>query len=274
MQTPVTMNTIAEGLQSLDLGDQPVCVHSSLGSFPFVEGGADAVIDGVLDVCGSMMVPSFSWSNAVMPPIDQHFPRNGCDYSAYTETTSGGDRIHHPDSTVIDAKMGAIPRAVVHRSGRRRGSHAVCSFSALGPLADDLISGQSPDAVFAPLTALARHSGFVVLMGVGLDRLTLLHLAEKMAGRNLFRRWALDESGTPRAHEAGGCSGGFEKLGATVEPVRRTTVVGTSEWKAFPAAEVLQLAAAAIRKDPRITHCGDPTCQRCNDAMLGGPEVW
>lgn len=36
-------------------------------------------------------------------------------------------------------------------------------------------------------------------------------------------------------------------------------------------AEIQAALAAAIRADPQITHCGNPDCERCNDALLGGP---
>jgi hypothetical protein len=39
----------------------------------------------------------------------------------------------------------------------------------------------------------------------------------------------------------------------------------------FPARPALDLAAAAIRAEPTITHCPDPTCLECADAIAGGP---
>jgi NADPH-dependent 2,4-dienoyl-CoA reductase/sulfur reductase-like enzyme len=46
----------------------------------------------------------------------------------------------------------------------------------------DLIGAETDADVFGPLRALADHDGAVVLMGVGLTRMTLLHLAEVEAG--------------------------------------------------------------------------------------------
>jgi len=51
--------------------------------------------------------------------------------------------------------------------------------------------------VFKPLRALSETGGYVVLMGVGLEAMTLIHLAEQMAGRNRFRRWANGPDGRP-----------------------------------------------------------------------------
>jgi len=54
-------------------------------------------------------------------------------------------------------------------------------------------------------------------------------------------------------------------------PLVRFAQVGRSFWTVFPAKEALEAAARAIKANPRITHCGDPDCSRCNDAVRGGP---
>jgi aminoglycoside N3'-acetyltransferase len=124
---------------------------------------------------------------------------------------------------------------------------------------------------YVPLAALARMEGSIVLMGVGLERMTALHLAEKEAGRTLFRRWAKTATGEFTVVEVGGCSEGFGNLERYLLSVTHTTVVGQSTWKIFAAGEVLAYATAAIRADPQITHCGIATCERCDDAVAGSP---
>jgi aminoglycoside 3-N-acetyltransferase len=113
--------------------------------------------------------------------------------------------------------------------------------------------------------------GFVLLMGVGLERMTLLHLAEKEAGRALFRRWAKDAQDHTIAVEVGGCSEGFAKFEPCLRGLMRRTNVGHSSWTLLPADQALAYAVEAIRVDPQITHCGVETCERCNDAVKGGP---
>ncbi|HEX5965853.1 MAG TPA: AAC(3) family N-acetyltransferase, partial [Pyrinomonadaceae bacterium] len=113
----------------------------------------------------------------------------------------------------------------------------------------------------------------VLLMGVGLERLTLLHLAEKDAGRTLFRRWANDEHGQPMAVEVGGCSEGFGRLEPHLRHLMQKTTVGQSSWTMLEAAQVLAHTAATIRANPEITHCDVRTCERCNDAVQGGPII-
>jgi aminoglycoside N3'-acetyltransferase len=93
--------------------------------------------------------------------------------------------------------MGAIPAALLQRPGRQRGRDPMGSFAAVGPFAEQLIQHQTASDPFAHFRELVALGGSVVLMGVGLDRLTLLHQAEQLAGRNLFMRWANRSDGKP-----------------------------------------------------------------------------
>ncbi len=113
----------------------------------------------------------------------------------------------------------------------------------------------------------------MILMGVGLNRMTLLHLAEKRAGRNLFRRWANDKNGSPFAVEVGGCSEGFDNLRVALEPLMTVETVGYSVWRVFRASDVLHKASEAIRLNPQVTQCASPGCERCRDAIAGGPVL-
>jgi aminoglycoside 3-N-acetyltransferase len=271
MSTFVTQHEIQGALRALRVAGSPVCVHASLRSFGYVVGGARSLIDAFLHAQCMLLVPSFSWSFAVPPPLEQQFPRNGWQYATYPGPTAGVGRIYTPQTTEVDRDMGALAAAVVMHPDHVRGDHPLCSFSALGHHAADLIAAQRPDDVYAPLTTLARRNGFVLLIGVGLDKLTLLHLAEKHAGRRLFRRWANNRDGHPIAVEVGGCSAGFPQLAAELHTQIQTITVGHSTWQLLPARTTLERAIAAMRAHPTITHCGDPTCARCTDAVAGGP---
>lgn len=271
----VNEQEIRSALRSLGLAGRAVCVHSSLRSFGRVDGGADAVVRAFLEEGCTLLVPAFSSAFEITPPTQLRFERNGWDYELpHASTRERTDEIYTTDSTEIDrGDMGAIPAAVVRWPGRARGGHPTDSFAAVGPRASELVSGQSASDVCAPLASLARAGGYVLLMGVGLERMTLLHLAEKESGRELFRRWAKDEQGCPSVIEAGGCSEGFGRLETHLSPITRTAVVGQSTWRILPAGDTVARAAAAIRADPSITHCGLVDCERCDDAVAGGPVL-
>ena len=77
--------------------------------------------------------------------------------------------------------------------------------------------------------------------------------------------------GRPAAWDTGSCSDGFGRFEPFLVPLARQTLVGSSRWRAFPAKETAEVAATAVRADPEITRCSDPTCLRCPDAIAGGP---
>jgi len=104
--------------------------------------------------------------------------------------------------------------------------------------------------------------------------MTVLHLAESMAGRRRFVRWANASDGQPTAWDVGGCSAGFGRLEPILVPLAREVFVGPSRWRAFPAQATAEVAAVAMRADPEITHCPAPGCLRCRDAIAGGPLEW
>ena len=268
----VTGQDLKQALRSLGLSGRVVCLHSSLRSFGHLEDGAATVIRTFLDEKCTLLVPTFSSAFKVAPPPHLQFKRNGWDYSA-ARPRHGSNRIYTPESFDIDREMGAIPAAVVTWPGHVRGNHPLDSLTAVGPHATELIAQQASLDVYAPLRALVRLKGVVILMGVGLERLTLLHLAEQEAGRTMFRRWANDERGRPMAVEVGGCSEGFGRLEPHLGDLMRKITVGHSNWMLFEADQVLARATAAIGADPDITHCNHAECKRCNDAIKGGPML-
>ena len=262
----VTLDQLADGISALDLGGEPVCVHVSMRSFGRLEAGAATVVDGILKAGCTVLVPTFSHQFAVAPSADDQPRQNALDYSQ-PRSSPGVGRVFHPDAEV-EPWLGAVPTYVVTRPELVRCANPG-SFAALGLMATDLIV-DDPRDIFGPLRALVRLGGWVVLMGVGLNRMTLLHLAEVVAGRRPFIRWINGPGDVPVRIRVGECSEGFPNLGPSLAHLMRTTTVGGSPWNAFPAAETLAAAAEAIRSDPQITHCGRE-CIECRDAIAGGP---
>ncbi len=249
---PVTLDAIQTAVTQLGLVGQPLCVHASLRSFGHVHGGAATVVEGLLQQGCTVMVPTHSYDAYYIPA-----PENG--------TVDPAVPVYTPDSDAIDAQnMGAIPVYVLRKAGRVRGNHPLDSFTAIGPLASQLVEGQSAEDVYAPLRALGRLGGHIVLMGVGLNNLTALHHAERLAGRPLFKLWAKGADGQPVQARLGGCSEGFVNFDPILAPIERQIRVGQSLWRIFPVEPMLDLAVAAIRANPMITHCGNAECDECN----------
>ncbi len=266
----VTVEDIRAAARVAGLSGKPLCVHSSLSSFGYLEGGAEAVVRGLLAEGCTVLVPTFSGAFIIPPPPDMRPPRNAWNYDQSDTDRVGVGRRYTIDTNEVDRSMGAIPTTVLKMEGRVRGDHPLNSFSAVGPLASDLVDRQTRGDVYAPFERLVELGGSVVLMGVGLTSMTLIHLAEREAGRTLFRRWANDVDGNAMMVEIGSCSTGFNAFDPILAPLERRTTVGESVWRIFPAGPTLSTATEAIGRNPRITHCGKPEC-RCNDAVLGGP---
>jgi aminoglycoside N3'-acetyltransferase len=262
---------IREAVDRAGLSDCAVCLHSSLKSFGRVEGGADAVIDAFLTARCTLIVPTFTYECQAAPPAPCSIPQNGVD-PKWIAGRINAEGFDPAGSQITRSEMGAIPACALLRPGRIRGNHPADSFTGLGPQAGDLIAAQSPLNVFGPFKRMhADPSARIVLAGVSLAAATALHLAEERSGRRLFRRWGKMKDGTVCATEEGGCSEGFENLAPAVASLETRLTVGRSLWRIFPFREFVDAAAAAIAADPSITHCGDPDCVRCNDAVRGGP---
>jgi len=221
-----------------------------------------------------VLAPTFSWEFSVPPPHHLRPTRNGTNYDLGAMSARGVERVFSPESREVDrAQMGAIPAAILAMEGHVRGNHPLNSFTAVGLLAHRLINGQEPLDVYRPLEVLAELGGWIVLMGVDLTSMTALHLAEKLAGRSPFRRWANGPDGRVMMVETGGCSDGFGNFESILAPITRQTQVGQSRWRILPTKNTLERAVQAIQQESWITRCGRPDCGRCKDAVQGGPVL-
>jgi aminoglycoside 3-N-acetyltransferase len=275
--TVVESADIRRTIEELGLAGRPVGVHVSMRSFGWLVDGPATIVDGLLDagctVLAATMAPDLF---GVPAPADDRPSRNGIDYDEQDRDRSlaswpGLHDTYDHTRTDVSSWLGAFSAHVAARSDRVRCALASGELAAVGPLAEELIGAETDADVFGPLRALADRDGAVALMGVGLTRMTLLHLAEVEAGRRPFVRWSRGRDGRPARARAGECSDGFERLAPALLPIETRTKVGDSHWRVFPARPALDLAAAAIRDDPSITHCPDPSCIACADAIAGGP---
>jgi len=276
VHSEVTDVQIAEGAERLGVAGGALCVHASLRSFPKLARGPATLIDGLLATGVTVMVATMAGEAFGIPaPRDDRPTRNAIDYAAVERQAAaapwpGVADIYDSTRVEVDAWLGATSAHVAARPDRIRSSRTG-EFSAVGPLASELMSAEAEGDVFGPLRALRDRDGWVVLAGVGLTSMTLLHLAEIEAGRRAFVRWMRAPDGSPMRIGVGECSTGFEQLAPALAAEERRTIVGASTWRAYPAGPALALAAQAIRSDPGITRCDRSTCQECADAIAGGP---
>jgi len=172
-------------------------------------------------------------------------------------------------------KMGAIPEAVRRAEGAIRSDHPVTSWTAVGPRAAELLSDHpldDPEGRDGPLGRALRLDARILLVGVGHDTDTTIHLAESMLDlphlRELPDRYPVDTTSgrewravTKTTH----CSDGFVRLEPLLEDVGVIVRgrVGDADVQLLRSADVVAVATALFRRDPTALLCDDPECPHC-----------
>lgn len=268
---------IEVALDKLNVLGAPLLLHSSMRSLgDRRHDAADVIVNTCIRTSTTLVVPSWTESYFEIDPpprVDTQrlreevsaVGRPALTFSAPTKPAE----IYHPDSCRIDDDMGRLPHSIIDRPDRVRGPHPLNSFAAVGPSADGIVLGQTYADVYAPIVQLASLGGHILLIGVGLNRMTAFHLAEQYAGRRLCTRWALDPAGHPRAVLTGGCSEGFPHLWPAVRSLASTLIINGSQWLSFPAHDVIQAVTHAISTRAIDTACST-TCHRCADSAASG----
>ena len=163
-KTAVTKGQITRGFRSLGLKKGDIIgAHSSLSSFGCVAGGADAVVDAMLETVGetgSVVVPSYSNNRERLqvPPDERAM---GVTWKS---------RILPFDPKTEACWTGKIPDTFWRRPEALRGAQRLHSLSAIGPHANELIQGWH---------ALRELDGYILLLGVTLRCCSSMHLAEE-----------------------------------------------------------------------------------------------
>jgi len=193
----VTGDTIRTGLTILGLrqGDS-VLVHSSLSRFGHVEGGADAVIDALLDILGRdgtlMMSAITTRPKFVTTCID----------------AAGKGLVAPVEAFEVEGTAtyaGAIAETFRKRLGVKRSWHPTHSVSACGAGAEAIIadheSAAGPCGAGTPYTRICDlDRGFILLLGVSHQSNTALHGMEELADLDyvLYPKWVRIPIRTPR----------------------------------------------------------------------------
>jgi aminoglycoside 3-N-acetyltransferase len=181
-ERPATIDSLRADLVGLGLDPgMTVMVHSSLSAHGWVSGGAVAMIlalELALGDAGTLVMPTHStdlsdpahWQN---PPVPQAW------WEVIRETMPAYD----PDLTHTRG-MGRIPETFRKQRGVIRSSHPLDSFAARGPNANLICADHALDYSLgegSPLARLYESKGWVLLLGVGHENNTSLHLAEYRA---------------------------------------------------------------------------------------------
>ncbi len=232
----VTRELIVSGLKNLGLkrGDI-VLVHSALSALGQVEGGADTVIDALLETVGPQ-------GTVVMP-----YPLGGA----------------------------VIAKVFSERPGVVRSFHPTHAVTAQGAWADEITRDhlKSPTAAGkeTPYGRIADLGGYVLLLGVDQDRNTTLHTAEEYADAPYLSDHTVtytDQQGKkqtvvlkkyPGPHrDFIGLDRFFRKTG-----IMRVGKIGQAVARLMKSADMIRVALDLLRKDPAAVLCNNPNCADC-----------
>jgi len=195
---PLTEESILGELCALGIerGDT-IIVHSSLSSLGWVAGGAGALIlalERAVTPKGTLVMPAHSgdlsdpaqWENPSVPEVW---------WPTIRESLPAYDRRRTPTRAV-----GVVPELFRTWPGVLRSGHPELSFSAWGARKRRVVRDPRPGTGFgdalgdrSPLGALYELSAQALLLGVGYENCTCLHLAEYWArweGKKKERRGA------------------------------------------------------------------------------------
>jgi aminoglycoside 3-N-acetyltransferase len=252
----VTKNDILAGLRALGINPGlGLMVHSSLSRFGHVEGGAQAVVDALMEALtpeGTLMLPSFNHGGAF-----------------------GEGKPGYYDSRETPTSNGAIPNLFWRLPGVYRSLNPTHAFAAWGKNAREFTHfhhrtiTMGPDS---PLGLLWRDGGYCLLMGATYNSNTFHHVVEMTTGAPCLgrrteaypvrlpdgrtvmgRTWGWRERGCP-----------YTKSGRYHERMRergmeRTTKVGNSALILFKLQDCYDAAAQILREGAD----GLPPCSGC-----------
>ena len=160
---------------------QTIMVHTSLSSLGFVCGGPQIIIEALLETVGeegTIMMPAQSWKN-LDPSTGVHWEEPEVWWPIIRENWPA----YHKDITPTNT-MGAVAEMFRKWPGTLRSDHPARSVAANGKHAQYLTADHDLSNIFgegSPIGKLYELDAFVLLIGVGYDKNTSLHLADVRA---------------------------------------------------------------------------------------------
>ncbi len=244
--------------EELGLRKHPVIAHASLNAFGEIQGGAEALLGAVLDSVGALVMPTFTYKTMVTPEVGP--PNNGIEYGS--EHSLNRMAVPFRPNMPSDKLMGILPEKLRQHPKARRTRHPILSFAGIN--ADEALDSQTIFDPLAPIYALYKQDGWVLLLGVDQTVNTSLHYAEKLNERKQFIRWGLTPRRIIECPGFPGCSRGFQAIEPEVKRARRSVQVGKAFVQAMPLWGLFDIVTHLMEKDPLALLCQQADCERCN----------
>lgn len=245
-----------------DMGLKPtdaIMVHSSMKSIGPVEGGADTVLDALMEYFepGLLMLPTHTWAQ-INP-----------EYNVFNPATE-------------PACVGLLPNMFMKREGVVRSLHPTHSIAAYGKTAQEFLRGeedaQTPCPIGGAWDRLREVNAKILLLGVTHTRNTFIHAADEAFDvpdrleANPFPAGVVMPNGSVkmrmyRRHEStyGGVSEYFDKLRYAFEEcgAAKNTVFGDAKCILCDANGIFDVCARVMKHEPE-----------CFTVLETIPEEW
>ncbi len=161
-----TKDDLIKYLQNMGLtGREAIMIHSSMKAIGEVEGGADTVVDILMEFFGEglLMTPTHTWAQM------------SAEYATFDPKTE-------------PACVGIIPNTFMKRQGVVRSLHPTHSIAAYGKIAEEYIRGEENATTPCPpggcWDRLGKIGAKILLLGVTHTRNTFIHSVDEAMGLN------------------------------------------------------------------------------------------
>jgi len=253
----ITPNQIVSSLRGAGVAQgDPLVVHSALRSVGTVEGGAEALIEALIETIGPegmLAMPAFNYTRPVPAP---HF-----------------DPLTTPGAT------GALTELFRRRPGTLRSLHPAHSVCAFGKHAAEYLVGHERHGSFgidSPLDRIAKAGGWILLVGVTQTANSIIHVGESHARVRKFW-WNDGEPPQVRTKMPDGsmaelpldCSSSCSAAFNAVEgPMRdqgliRDLHVGNAISYLMRGSDAIATVVDMIRQRPDVLFCTRHDCRPC-----------
>lgn len=249
----VERSALVGQLRALGVEDGGVLlVHTSFRATRPVEGGPAGLIAALREAVGprgTLVMPSWA---------------------------GNGDAPFDPDSTPAAADLGVVADTFWRLPRVERSDHPF-AFAAAGPRAPHMTAGPLPLPPHGPESPVGRvHEldGQVLLLGVGHDADTTLHLAELVAGvpYRVPRHCTILRDGTPVRVDYGENDHCCERFALAddwlrAEGLQAEGTVGHAHARLARSRDIVRLAVERLTADPLLfLHHPGAGCAECDEA--------